>query len=143
MKIRLLLGAAALGLAMPAIAQEMTPPADPSGANVPPAPTAPPPPDGMTDMPAPPAPPSPPADPNATVPKGEVPPTPGMVPADPNAPMDPAAPVGTAANPVVVGGNATLPPAPQADYPVCSKTVQDSCINPGEGPAKKKARRRR
>ena len=87
-----------------------------------------------------PPPPPPPADPNAGVPTGQVPPAPGMVPADPNAPQSPAAPVGSSANPVVVGGNVTPPPAPKADYPLCSKTIQDSCINPGE--AKRKVRRR-
>ncbi|WP_336964287.1 Fe-S oxidoreductase [Sphingobium aquiterrae] len=88
-----------------------------------------------------PPPPPPPADPNAGVPEGQVPPAPAMVPADPNAPKSPAAPVGSAANPVMVGGNATPPPEARADYPLCSRTVQDSCINPGE--AKGKMRRKR
>ncbi|MDF0542417.1 Fe-S oxidoreductase [Sphingobium sp. H39-3-25] len=88
-----------------------------------------------------PPPPPPPADPNAGAPAGQVPPTPGMVPADPNAPQSSAAPVGSAANPVVVGGNAMPPPEAKADYPPCSRTVQDSCINPSE--AKGKVRRKR
>lgn len=71
-------------------------------------------------------------DPNATQPKGAVPADPGMVPAPANAPRDPTAPVGSSANPVEVGGNMTPPPTEAKDYPLCSKTVQDSCMNPGE-----------
>jgi hypothetical protein len=85
----------------------------------------------------PPSPPPPGADPNAGTPSGQVPPQAGgMTPADPNAPRDPGAPVGSSANPVVVGGNAAPPPEPKADYPVCGKTVQDSCINPSEAPGR-------
>ncbi|MBJ7443526.1 MAG: Fe-S oxidoreductase, partial [Sphingobium sp.] len=72
-------------------------------------------------------------------PTGAVPADPGMAPAPAGVPNDPAAPVGSSSNPVTVGGNMTPPPAEAKDYPVCSKTVQDSCINPGEA---RKARRR-
>ncbi|WP_414632860.1 hypothetical protein [Brevundimonas sp. UBA5936] len=57
----------------------------------------------------------------------------------PHPPRDPAAPVGTAANPVTVGGNMTPPPTEAKAYPVCGKGVQDGCVNPGE--AKKRMRR--
>jgi hypothetical protein len=134
-----------------AVAQDMPP----SAAQVPPGPEAapapgnvpaPPPAGEMApatpEAPTPPtpsAPPAPPADPNAAVPTGAVPADPGMVPAPAGVPQDAAAPMGSSANPVTVGGNVTPPPATPQDYPVCSKTVQDSCINPGE--AKRKSRR--
>ena len=71
-------------------------------------------------------------DPNAAQPKGEVPAIAApLVPADPSAPRDPAAPVGAPTNPVVIGGNMTPPPAPQAVYPLCTRTLQDQCRNPG------------
>lgn len=95
---------------------------------------------GTPGTPGSPAMPSPPADPNAGQPTGAVPPDTGMVPAPAGAPRDPAAPVGSANNPVTVGGNMTPPPAEMKDYPVCSRTVQDSCINPGEA---RKGRARR
>jgi hypothetical protein len=72
---------------------------------------------------------------------GAVPPDAGMSPAPPNMPKDPAAPVGSSNNPVTVGGNMTPPPTEKKDYPLCSRAVQDSCINPGE--ASKSMRRRR
>lgn len=72
------------------------------------------------------------ADPNAGVPTGAVRQEPAMVPAPAGVPHDPAAPIGSAANPVVVGGNITPPPTTPKNYPPCSRTVQDSCINPGE-----------
>lgn len=74
----------------------------------------------------------PPADPNAGQPTGAVPPDTGMVPAPADVPSDPTVPVGSAANPVTVGGNMTPPPAEAKDYPSCSRTVQDNCVNPGE-----------
>jgi hypothetical protein len=89
-----------------------------------------------------PAVPATPADPNAGQPTGAVPPATGMVPAPAGAPTDPTAPVGSSANPVTVGGNMTPPPAGGKDYPLCSKTVQDSCINPGEAPRSKRAARK-
>jgi hypothetical protein len=82
----------------------------------------------------------PPADPNAGQPTGAVPPTSGMVPAPADAPRDPSAPMGSASNPVTVGGNMTPPPAEAKDYPLCSRTVQDSCINPGEAGKSRKRR---
>lgn len=72
------------------------------------------------------------ADPNASQPTGAVPPSTGMVPAPAGVSEDPAAPVGSSANPVTVGGNMTPPPTEAKEYPLCSRTVQDSCINPGE-----------
>ncbi|NIJ16541.1 Fe-S oxidoreductase [Sphingobium vermicomposti] len=80
-------------------------------------------------------------DPNASQPTGAVPPSTGMVPAPAGVPENPAAPVGSSANPVTVGGNMTPPPTEAKDYPLCSRTVQDSCINPSE--AKKTMRKRR
>lgn len=93
----------------------------------------------QTDGPATAMPPA--ADPNAGQPTGAVPADTGMAPAPADAPKDPTAPVGTSANPVTVGGNVTPPPAEAKDYPVCSKTVQDSCINPGEGARKSRRHR--
>lgn len=78
------------------------------------------------------APPPPPADPNAGQPTGAVPADPGMAPAPADAAKDAAAPVGSSANPVTVGGNVTPPPTEAKDYPVCSRTVTDSCVNKGE-----------
>lgn len=104
----------------------MTPPADPA------APSSP------TQAANPPADPAasaampPPTDPNAGQPTGAVPPETGMVPAPAGVPRDPGAPVGSDANPVTVGGNMTPPPTETKAYPVCSRTVQDSCVNPGE-----------
>ena len=97
---------------------------------------------GMPTDPATPANPATAADPNAGQPTGEVPADTGMMPATPGMPKDPAAPVGSSANPVTVGGNMTPPPAGGKDYPLCSRTVQDSCINPGEAPRSKKMARR-
>lgn len=85
----------------------------------------------VTDTPPPPP---PGADPNAGQPTGAVPPETGMQPAPSGVPKDPSAPVGTASNPVTVGGNVTPPPTEAKSYPMCSKTVQDSCINPSEAP---------
>nr|WP_176591174.1 Fe-S oxidoreductase [Sphingobium sp. EM0848] len=83
------------------------------------------------------------ADPNAGQPTGAVPPDTGMAPAPAGVPRDPTAPVGSSANPATVGGNMTPPPIEAKNYPLCSKTVQDSCINPSEAPrAMKKTARR-
>lgn len=86
-----------------------------------------------------PAPPEQGADPNAAQPTGAVPADSGMIPAPADAPQDAAAPIGSSANPVTVGGNMTPPPAEAKDYPVCSKTVQDSCVNAADA---RKARKR-
>jgi len=69
-----------------------------------------------------------------------LPPGAEMQPADPAVPRDPMAPAGSPQNPVVVGGNMTAPPPAPKGYPMCSKTVQDSCQNPGEGPRRGKKR---
>lgn len=92
--------------------------------------------------PAVPATPATPADPNAGQPTGAVPADTGMQPAPAGVPQDPSAPVGSSANPVTVGGNMTPPPTGQKDYPLCSRTVQDSCINPGEAKGRKARSRR-
>jgi hypothetical protein len=122
MKSIMLTGIFMLGLTAmaPAMAQET------------PAPSSLPPGDAMTP------PPPPAADPNAGQPTGAVPASPDMAPAPADVPRDAAAPVGSSANPVTVGGNMTPPPTEAKEYPKCSKTVQDSCVNPGE--AKKKPR---
>lgn len=144
MKKIMLAGAAILSfttMATMAGAQDMPPPtAQPPGTETPPPPgNMPPPPSTMPAQPAPPAPSMPGAtDPNAAQPTGAVPPTDGMVPAPADARKDMAAPVGSASNPVTVGGNVTPPPTEAKDYPVCSKSVQDSCINPGERGRKKR-----
>lgn len=126
MKPILLAGAAMLafgtGITGIAIAQDVPVSAQPPGAGMP-----------ATPPPA--------ADPNAGQPTGAVPPDTGMRPAPADVPRDPSAPLGTSANPATVGGNMTPPPTGMKDYPLCSKTIQDSCINPGEAP--KSMRRRR
>ena len=78
---------------------------------------------------------------DAGQPVGAVPPETGMQPAPAGVPRDPSAPVGTSANPATVGGNMTPPPTEQKDYPLCSKTVQDSCINRSEAPKSMRKRR--
>ncbi|MDO7833512.1 Fe-S oxidoreductase [Sphingobium sp. HBC34] len=124
MKMIMLAGAALLGVTSMgalAIAQDMPAPASQPAADAPPPP--------------------PPADPNAGVPTGAVPAgDAGMVPAPAGVPHDPAAPVGSSANPVAVGGNMTPPPTGAKDYPLCSRTVQDSCVNPGEAARPRKRR---
>lgn len=150
MKSIMLAGAAMLGFSTvmtgAAIAQDMSAPAaqPPGDAATPPDQAAPPPPPAGEAPPPPGAgapPPPPPSDPNAGQPTGAVPADPGMVPAPAGAPRDPNAPVGSAANPVQMGGNMTPPPAEAKDYPVCSKGVQDSCINPGDARKMRRLRR--
>lgn len=116
-----------------------TPPGEPAVPATPATPANP----GTPTAPATPATPATPADPNAGQPTGAVPADTGMQPAPAGVPKDPAAPVGTSANPVTVGGNMTPPPTEQKEYPLCSRTVQDSCINPGEAKGVRKATRRR
>lgn len=128
MKLSMLMSAAVLALSAPAIAQDsgqMTPPAPPAGEAQPDPSTAPTPNDmsaqqmpqtGQTPM----------SDPSAAATQAPPPPA-----GDSAAPMPPAPPAAETAPP---------PPAPRTDYPVCSKTVQDSCINPSEA---RKAKRRR
>jgi hypothetical protein len=131
MKLPFLIGATAFALSTAAIAQDAStpPPPPPPGNDM-----------GAAQMPQSGMP--PPADPNAGTPTGDVPPATGMTPADPNVPKDPAAPVGSSANPVTVGGNAAPPPSAAKDYPVCSKSVQDSCVNPSEAKHKARGKRR-
>ena len=141
MKTFLLAGAALLGVSAisgTVLAQDamtpgsMTPQTDPAMPTPPanPSTNMPTQPDGSS-MPMP-------ADPNAGQPTGAVPADPGMMPAPANAPRDPAAPMGSAENPVTMGGNMTPPPTEAKDYPVCSRTVQDSCINRGQARAMRK-----
>jgi len=80
------------------------------------------------------------ADPNAAQPVGAVPADPGMRPAPAGIPKNPAAPVGSASNPVTVGGNLTPPPTEAREYPPCSRTVQDSCVNRREARTGRKPR---
>lgn len=131
MKSLLLAGAALLSAAtlpMMAMAQDMPASQTPGDAITPPPAADP------AMSPAPPA-----GDPNAGQPTGAVPADTGMVPAPAGVPQDPDAPVGSSANPVTVGGNMTPPPAAAKDYPLCSRTVQDSCVNPREaGPRKRR-----
>src|SRR3546814_18918905 len=48
---------------------------------------------------------------------------------------------GTMGNPTDTTGNVTPPPpTTPKEYPLCSKTVQDSCMNPSEAPKGKKRR---
>lgn len=70
----------------------------------------------------------------------------GTMPADPAAPQIPAdSPAASALPPTTptTVSNA-LPPPPAAamnkTYPVCSRTLQDSCQNPGEGGAPGRSR---
>ncbi|HKY82970.1 MAG TPA: Fe-S oxidoreductase [Sphingobium sp.] len=150
MKSIMLAGAAVLafttGLTGAAIAQgtstTMQPPL-PGEPAVPATPATPAEPGSTAATPATPATPPPAADPNAGQPTGEVPASTGMAPAPAGVPQDPSAPMGTSANPVTVGGNMTPPPTEKKDYPLCSRTIQDSCINPGEAKGVRKASRRR
>lgn len=75
-------------------------------------------------------------DPNAQAAPDPLPPgTAAMQPAPQGVTPDPSAPQGSPANPVVVGGNMTPPPpAPRDNYPLCSRTLKDSCMNPSEAP---------
>ena len=103
---------AALAFAAPAVAQETPAPAD----SAMPAPAADPAQAQPADAPA-----DAPADPAATT---------AMPAADAAAPA--AAPAASPTPNMVMGPLASDPaPAPKASYPRCSKTVKDSCINPG------------
>ena len=87
----------------------------------------------------------------------EMPPAAGearQVPPAPEAPMTTRtdAPVGPMATPPAAGGqqavsggttSAMMTPQPATKaYPLCSRTIQDSCRNPGEGPKAVKRTRR-
>ena len=78
----------------------------------------------------------------------DVPPAPndGTTTGDRDAPVGPmATPPSSNAQQAVSGGttNAMMTPQPATkEYPLCTRTIQDSCRNPGEGPkAAKKPRR--
>ena len=75
-----------------------------------------------------------PEDPNADVPPAPVANDPLMEPAPPGTPQNPAARPGSAANPIVEGGNMTPPPPPMDHYPICGGDIQDSCMNPRAAP---------
>ena len=79
---------------------------------------------------------SPATDPNASAPTGGSADAAATSP-DSAVPNDAAAPATAPA-----GGNAMPAPEAKTDYPVCSKTVQDSCINPGEAKGRKTRRHR-
>lgn len=118
MKITLLIGVAALGLSGPAIAQDTPPPPpnDMSAAQMPQS--------SMESVP------DPSTDPDAGMAADQAPPAPPAPPVSDSPP----------ATRITVGGNMTPPPPPPKDYPVCSRTVRDECINPGEA---KRARHRK
>lgn len=152
MKSIMLAGAAMLaftaGVSGIAVAQGMPdtmsqPPADSPPPGDPAVPATPATPASPGTSAATPAMPATPADPNAGQPTGAVPPETGMAPAPAGVPRDSTAPMGSSANPVTVGGNMTPPPTTPKEYPLCSRTVQDSCINPGEARGVRKATRRR
>ena len=67
-------------------------------------------------------------DPNADAMPAPVANDPTMIPATPGVPHDSTARPGSAANPIVEGGNMTVPPPPKAEYPMCSATVTDHCM---------------
>ncbi|PZU12362.1 MAG: Fe-S oxidoreductase [Sphingobium sp.] len=104
------------------------------------APAAQPPAGGMAAPATDPAAPPPPADPNAGQSTGTAPTDPGMASAPAGAPNDPAAPMGSSASPGMSGGNMAPTPTETKNYPVCSKTVQDSCINRGDAGKMRKRR---
>jgi hypothetical protein len=87
--------------------------------------------------------PAPTGEPTPPPPKPEMPmptpePSPDPAPAPTAPPTEPPPPPTAQAEPVA------MPPATLArDYPRCSATIQDSCINPSEAPATKTKNRRR
>lgn len=61
-----------------------------------------------------------------------------MMPAEQATPADPAAP---ASQPMPAPSNEMPTPQPSTEnYPVCSRTVTDKCINPSQAPHHHKAR---
>lgn len=102
-----------------AVAQDAAPMPDPA-----PAPSEPP--------PEPPAPEPPAPEPDAPPPKPV--PTPAPTPSEPPAEPPPAAQTGPISPPLAEFVR---------NYPLCSATVRDSCINPSEAPATKTKTRRR
>lgn len=119
------------------MAQDMAPPpADPMAPSepMPPAEPAPPQPGEPMPMPQPGEPVSPPAPEPMQQPQGST-----------DAPVGPmATPPSAGSDTAQSGGTTSAMMQPQAatkEYPLCSRTVQDSCRNPGEGP--KSARKSR
>lgn len=127
-----------------AVAQDMGTPAaqPPAGGMAAPAadPAAPPPAGGMAAPATDPAAPPPAADPNSNQPTGSAPTGPGMAPVPAGTPGNSASPMGSSTSPAMAGGTMTPAPTEAKDYPVCSKTVQDSCINRGEAGKMRKRR---
>jgi hypothetical protein len=137
MRVSLLAGAVALGLIVtdPAIcAQIASPPPDGS------QPVA-----GETEGPVPMPDPSNPTPPITEPLPPEMPVQQAPVVIDRSLPPGPpATPPTTAADAAVSGSTTTqmmTPVAATKDYPLCSKTLQDNCINPGEVPRAAKKRR--
>ncbi|MBB6123647.1 hypothetical protein [Sphingobium subterraneum] len=88
-----------------------------------------------------------PTTPPTNPPVGEQP-MPGQMGTDPSATGGMQQPMGTpgAAGAAPMGSAAPMtaapPPAPRTDYPMCSKTVTDSCKQAGEGRSSKAKRRK-
>jgi hypothetical protein len=158
MRTSILLGAAAfvgLTAANPAFCLQATT-TTPSTSQVPPAPGEPMSPDMPNPAPAPdPSQPNPPVTeplpPEMPMPTGQGQQTPPAPPQPPAAPMpenNPNAPAGQMATPPSEGastansGGATdatmQPQGATKAYPLCTKTIQDSCRNPGEGKSAKR-----
>jgi hypothetical protein len=118
------LGLAALVAASPVavMAQETpTPPAEPTPPEVPPPPGEP--------TPAP--------QPGDPIPEPPAPPAPEPMPEPPTAPMA-TPPGGNAAQSGATTTAAMTPVAATKEYPLCTREIQDSCRNPGEGPKRTK-----
>ena len=117
-------------LAAPLIAQT-TPPADPAAQTTPADPATAPAPSDQT---------TPPDSATTSAPADQAAPADPATPADPAmaAPADPAGPPAAPMTAPAAAGNVTFgspvvtPPTPApAEYPMCSKTVKDSCRNRG------------
>lgn len=113
----------ALAMGTTAIAQTTPPPGEPMNEPTPDSTTTEPMQEPMTE-------PTQPMDPNMT----PAPPADTMTPPPPAAdmPMAPAGPV--TVNPSVPVSQAFPPPAPRTDYPVCSRTVTDGCVQRAGSP---------
>ena len=61
-------------------------------------------------------------------------------PASPTTTVVPEAASGAGAVVTTFPGNVTAPPPANKHYPVCSRTIQDECQNPGEGGAPGRSR---
>lgn len=151
MRSTLFLGAAA-ALALiatdPAICMQAAPPA-PDSTQTPPPPPADPSNPGEPMAPAPVPDPAAPPQPQPMPPEMAPPvqPAPGTAPTPPvqgstDAPVGPMATPPTAGADTAQSGGTTsagmTPVAATKEYPPCTKTLQDSCRNPGEGPKRAK-----